>query len=76
VQKSLPIEECEQSDIEGLTLNINVPTVGTAVYLPVFVFVCGGGFTSGSAVYPEYDLARITYMSAGLGMPMISVGLK
>lgn len=78
VQKHLPIEACEQSDIHGLTLNVNVPTqqVNTALALPVFVFVCGGGFTSGSTVYPEYDLARITQMSAELEMPMIAVGIK
>lgn len=76
VQKCLPIQECEQSDTEGLTLSINVPTTSTALGLPVLVFVCGGGFTSGSADYPEYDLARITQMSVELDMPMISVGIK
>ncbi len=76
MQKRLPIQPWEQSDTDGLTLNINVPIVDTAVNLPVLVFVPGGGFTSGSADYPEYDLARITQMSVDLGQPMLSVGVK
>jgi carboxylesterase type B len=76
VQKSLPIEAWDQSDTEGLTLDVNVPTASPATGLPIFVFVCGGGFTSGSSEYPEYDLASITQLSVESGMPMISVGLK
>ncbi|KAJ9632940.1 hypothetical protein H2204_007508 [Knufia peltigerae] len=76
VQRHLPFEEWEQSDLHGLTINVYVPDGKPRDKLPVFVFVCGGGFTSGSGDYPEYDLGRITKMSADLGTPMVSVGLN
>lgn len=76
VQKSLPFTQCEQSDTEGLTLNISVPTtIETPTGLPVITFVHGGGWMTGSTVYPQYDLAEITRLSVEAGMPMISVGI-
>ncbi|KAK5061076.1 hypothetical protein LTR84_007617 [Exophiala bonariae] len=77
VQKSIPFTPCEQSDTEGLTLNISVPAVvRNSNGLPVFTFVHGGGWVTGSTVYPQYDLAAITRLSVEAGMPMISVGIS
>ena len=75
-QKTLPYREVQQSDIGGLTLNITAPSVEHVPSLPVLVFVYGGGFTTGSTVYPQYDLLPITQMSIDIGTPMISVGIK
>lgn len=76
LQKSLPFPEYPQSDTECLTLNIAVPDVNGAINMPVMVLIHGGGFTTGSSSYPQYDLARITQMSIDINMPMISVGVK
>lgn len=76
VQKSLPFTPCEQSDTDGLTLNISVPiTIETPTDLPVFTFVHGGGWMTGSTAYPQYDLVEITRLSVEVGMPMIAVGI-
>lgn len=76
IQKVLPFTEVEQSDTHGLTVNISVPMTSHKARLPVFAFVCGGGWMTGSAVYPHYDLGPITRMSLDLGQPMIAVGIK
>ncbi|KEF53158.1 uncharacterized protein A1O9_10606 [Exophiala aquamarina CBS 119918] len=69
VQKTIPFTQCEQSDTEGLTLNISVPTaVRNSTGLPVFTFVHGGGWVTGSIVYPQYDLAAITRLSVEAAM--------
>ena len=75
-QMPLPHAEYTVSDTECLTLNISVPLVDSPVGLPVFAFVHGGGFTTGSSSFPQYDLARLTSMSVKIGKPMIAVGIK
>lgn len=76
IQKVLPATKVVSSDTEGLTLNISVPTIQSTASLPVFVFVHGGGWMTGSTVYPQYDLGLLTKLSWELGTPMVSVGIK
>jgi carboxylesterase type B len=82
IQKSLPLPEVPtHSDLEGLNLNITVPTnkdgaIDPIAKLPVYVFVHGGGFAVGSNWYPHYNPASIVKMSVEKGKPMIGVTIK
>ena len=69
------------SDTEGLCLNITVPaskegTPDVTSNLPVFVFIHGGGFNSGSGMYPQYNMSRFVHLSTKLGTPIIAVSLN
>ena len=78
IQKPLPIGEFFQSVTECLNLNITVPAEALSGQsgLPVFVFIHGGGFATGSNAWPQYDHARIVQLSRDLGLPVIGVGIK
>lgn len=76
-QKSLPATQLEMSDTECLTLNITTPAERELSSLPVLVFVHGGGFTTGSSDFPQYDLSRLIAMSDKEGKtPIIAVAIK
>lgn len=80
IQHALPFEEFQFSDTECLTLNVSVPAAGGARVskepLPVVAFVHGGGFVTGSANWPQYDLATLVERSVQIGKPVIAVGIK
>ncbi|KAF1830650.1 alpha/beta-hydrolase [Decorospora gaudefroyi] len=82
IQHSLPLPEVPtHSDLEGLNLNITVPTtkdgaIDPNAKLPVYVFIHGGGFAVGSSWYPHYNPATIVNMSAEKGKPMIGVTIN
>jgi len=77
IQHTLPFDGRSTSDIDGLNLDITVPTKFEASKkLPVFVFIHGGGFFTGCGSWPEYNAARIIKMSAEKGMPAIGVMFK
>ena len=65
------------SETEGLCLNITTPdSISAENKLPVFAFIHGGGFNVGSAMYPQYDLARFVSLSVAEGRQCIAVGLN
>jgi carboxylesterase type B len=66
------------SDVDGLNLNIYVPSEGLTAgrKLPVFAFIHGGGFNGGSSSFPPYDMTRFIRLSIQKGMPVIAVSLK
>lgn len=80
LQHSLPHPEYSFSDTECLTLNVSAPSLdarGTrAEPLPVVVFLHGGGFVTGSASWPQWDLARLVERSVKLDSPVVAVGIK
>ena len=82
LQKSLPLPEVpEHSDLEGLNLNITIPTnedgaIDPNAKLPVYVFIHGGGFAVGSSWYPHYDPAPLVKMSVEKKKPMIGITIK
>ncbi|EUC44269.1 hypothetical protein COCMIDRAFT_98770 [Bipolaris oryzae ATCC 44560] len=82
IQKSLPLPEVPpQSDLEGLNLNITVPTdksgsIDSNLKLPVYVFIHGGGFAVGSGWYPHYDPAAIVKQSAEMKKPIIGITIN
>jgi carboxylesterase type B len=80
IQHTLPHPECTLSDTECLNLNVSAPgadvrgKVGSS--LPVLVFIHGGGFVTGSASWPQWDLARIVELSVSCGKPIVAVAMK
>lgn len=40
------------------------------------VLIHGGGFATGSASWPQWDLAPLVERSVKLGSPVIAVGIK
>ncbi len=69
------------SELDGLHLNITVPSVAingssANANLPVFVFIHGGGFSVGSNAWPQYDHAKLVKLSEDIGCPMLGVGIK
>lgn len=66
------------SDVDGLNLNVYVPTEGvtSSSNLPVFAFIHGGGFNGGSSSFPPHDMTRFVRLSIMKGMPVIGVSLK
>lgn len=80
LQHALPHPEYAFSDTECLTLNVSAPSLESRAQapglLPVVVFVHGGGFVTGSANWPQYDLARLVERSVGKGNPVIAVGIN
>ncbi|KAL1889728.1 hypothetical protein Sste5346_008714 [Sporothrix stenoceras] len=73
IQQTLPLDQpaFETSDRDGLLVNITAPD--GAAYLPVLVFLHGGGFRTGSNMWPQYDLARLVSLAAELGTPFVGV---
>ncbi|ROW15694.1 hypothetical protein VPNG_02190 [Cytospora leucostoma] len=80
LQHALPHPDYEFSDTECLTLNVTVPSqdvrVKAARPLPVVVFVHGGGFVTGSANWPQWQLTRLVERSVENGSPVIAVGIN
>ncbi|EOA88727.1 hypothetical protein ACJQWK_06076 [Exserohilum turcicum] len=82
IQHSLPLPHVPQhSDLEGLNLNITVPTnkdgsIDANAKLPVYVFIHGGGFVVGSSWYPHYDAAAIVKLSVEKKKPMIGITIN
>lgn len=80
LQHALPRPEYDFSDTECLTLNVSVPSAGArataAGPLPVVVLMHGGGFVTGSAHWPQYDLANLVARSEKVGSPVVAVGIK
>lgn len=80
LQHALPHPEYSFSDTECLTLNVSMPSYKArgevAGPLPVVVFVHGGGFVTGSANWPQWDLALLVERSVESGSPVIAVGVK
>lgn len=79
-QHTLPHPDYRFSDTECLTLNVSVPSAaarsGVTGPLPVIVFMHGGGFVTGSANWPQYDLAPLVARSEKIGRPVIGVSIK
>lgn len=72
-------EYLTSSDTEALNLNIWIPKGREGQLLqnlPVYVFIHGGGFISGSGNSPHYDLTRLVKLSAAKGTPIIGVTVK
>jgi len=81
IQKSLPIPQLSESELDGLNLNITVPKLLRKEpiqerKLPVFVWVHGGGYMLGANSWPHYDQARFVKLSSEIGLPVIGVGIK
>lgn len=81
IQHSLPEPELSISELDGLNVNITVPSLeneslDSGRKLPVVVFIHGGGFAVGSNSWPQYSLARMVKLSAAMGSPIIGVGIK
>ena len=77
MQHSLPHGVFEQSELDGLNLNITVPeSTSVRAPLPVFVFVHGGGLSIGCSAWPQYDMANVVRLSAELDQPVIAVTIK
>jgi carboxylesterase type B len=80
LQHPLPHPEYTFSDLECLTLNVAVPNASVRSKagkpLPVLVYVHGGGFVTGSANWPQWELARLVELSVRQGNPIVAVGIK
>ncbi|KAF5714315.1 esterase lipase [Fusarium mundagurra] len=80
MQQTLPNPDyLVSSDTEALNLNIWVPKGQDGQLLqnlPVYVFIHGGGFISGSGNSPHYDLTRLVRLSAEMETPIIGVTVK
>lgn len=76
-QHTLPTPEFKFSATECLTLNVTVPAESkSAGPLPVFAFIHGGGFITGSANWPQYEMGTIVERSQKIGQPFIAVAIK
>ena len=83
IQHLLPSSAAQltASDVDGLNLNLTVPVASNErsradTKLPVFVYIHGGGFQSGSAAWAHYDLANFVKLSEATGKPCIGVAMK
>ncbi|KXJ87815.1 esterase/lipase [Microdochium bolleyi] len=77
MQQNLVEPVTATSDLHALNLNITVPYVkdklATTGKLPVFVWIHGGGFVSGSPSWPQYDMTNMVSLSAERNLPVIGV---
>ncbi|KAK8164523.1 Alpha/Beta hydrolase protein [Phyllosticta citrichinensis] len=64
-----------QSDIDGLNLNVTVPTLEEK-NLPVLVFIHGGGFRQGANWFPQYDFAQLVKFGVEKEMPFIGININ
>ncbi|KAK7540524.1 Alpha/Beta hydrolase protein, partial [Phyllosticta citribraziliensis] len=64
-----------QSDIDGLNLNVTVPTLKEK-NLPVLVFIHGGGFRQGANWFPQYDFAQLVKFGVEKEMPFIGININ
>ncbi|KAG8162827.1 hypothetical protein KVR01_007305 [Diaporthe batatas] len=80
LQHALPHPAYAFSATECLTLNVSAPSLDArgagAAPLPVVVFIHGGGFATGSASWPQWDLAPLVERSVKLGGPVVAVGIN
>lgn len=79
MQHPLPHPSYAFSDRECLTLNVSAPSADIPAGnkpLPVLVYVHGGGFVTGSANWPQWELARLVELSIECGSPIVAVGIK
>ncbi|RKL12917.1 hypothetical protein BFJ70_g16050 [Fusarium oxysporum] len=81
IQKSLPKPQFPGvSDVDGLTLNITVPSnadkINEELRLPVLVFIHGGGYSIGGNWWPQYDFSKLVKLSANLGKPIIGININ
>jgi hypothetical protein len=77
IQQTLPKPELIFSELEGLNLNITIPTgILEGTKLPVFVWIHGGGFFIGSSSWPQYDHAQFVALSQRKGSPVIGISIK
>lgn len=66
------------SDLDGLNLNITVPTNAPKPVggFPVMVFIHGGGFMMGGNWWPQADFAKLVELSGRLDKPVVGVNIK
>ncbi|KAF2750997.1 carboxylesteras-like protein [Sporormia fimetaria CBS 119925] len=66
------------SDLDGLNLNITVPSevLNGAKDLPLYVFIHGGGFAVGPSWYPHYNTTPLVKFSSEIGKPIIGVSIN
>lgn len=77
IQHNLPHGQHLVSDTDGLRLNITAPKTRQGFEkLPVLVFIHGGAFAMGSAMWPHYSLARLSKLSVDIGLPTVCVAIK
>lgn len=80
LQHALPHPTYSFSETECLNLNVSTPSpdarAGSESALPVLVFVHGGGFATGSASWPQWDLGPIVEQSVASKSPIVAVGIK
>lgn len=77
IQKSLPSPTFKSSELEGLNLNITVPSGGLeGRKLPVFVFLHGGGLAIGGNSWPQYDFVKFVQLSIEERQPVIGINIK
>ncbi|KAF7186255.1 Lipase 3 [Pseudocercospora fuligena] len=68
-------------DLDCLNLSLAAPLsddqdVSSDAKLPVFCFVHGGGFQSGSGSFPQYDMSKLVKLSIGAGSPIIAISIN
>ncbi|OIW26278.1 alpha/beta-hydrolase [Coniochaeta ligniaria NRRL 30616] len=80
LQHELPHPAYSFSDKECLTLNVTAPNAEIRAKagkpLPVLVYVHGGGYVTGSANWPQWELAKLVELSIEHGSPIIAVGIN
>ncbi|KUJ13349.1 alpha/beta-hydrolase [Mollisia scopiformis] len=77
IQQSLPSPVFASSEIDGLNLNITVPSsIPSGAKLPVFVFIRGGGFIIGGNSWPQYNTAKLVEMAVEQNKPIIAININ
>jgi carboxylesterase type B len=74
-------QEEEMDEFQCLTVNVTVPNSvspegGSGKGLPVFVWIHGGGLTTGSNTWPQYDHTKFVERSDEIGKPVITVSIN
>ncbi|KAB5533474.1 Alpha/Beta hydrolase protein [Coniochaeta sp. 2T2.1] len=80
LQHTLPHAAYTFSDLDCLTLNVSAPNASVrgkaGKPLPVLVYVHGGGYVTGSANWPQWELNRLVELSVQEGEPIVAVGIN
>lgn len=80
LQHPLPHPPFTFSDLDCLTLNVAAPNAEIRAkagkQLPVLVYVHGGGYVTGSANWPQWELAKLVELSVQHGSPIVAVSIK